>query len=68
MFILGGGASKKWSKFADQLDVDAEVVPAELRNEAGIVGAAYAVRHRHRGTIEIVEDLPAGLEPPAAPA
>ena len=39
-FVIGGGVSKRFDKFADQLDVRAEVVPAELRNQAGIVGAA----------------------------
>ncbi|NBC95525.1 MAG: ROK family protein [Deinococcus-Thermus bacterium] len=53
LFIIGGGASKRFDKFAKHLDVDAEVVPAELRNHAGIVGAAYAVRHSHRGTVGV---------------
>lgn len=39
-FIIGGGVSSKFDKFADRLDVEAEVVPAKLRNNAGIVGAA----------------------------
>ncbi|HJR91566.1 MAG TPA: ROK family protein [Acidimicrobiia bacterium] len=42
LFILGGGISRKFSKFSQYLDVDSEIVPAELRNEAGIVGAAMA--------------------------
>jgi len=55
LFILGGGASKKFDRFETQIEVDAEVVPAALLNEAGIIGAAYAVGHRHRGTILIGE-------------
>lgn len=39
-FVIGGGVSRKFDKFAGRLDVRAEVVPAELRNQAGIVGAA----------------------------
>lgn len=39
-FVIGGGVSRKFDKFAPMLDVRAEVVPAELRNQAGIVGAA----------------------------
>jgi polyphosphate glucokinase len=39
-FVIGGGVSKRFEKFAERLDVRAEVVPAELRNQAGIVGAA----------------------------
>ena len=42
LFILGGGASKKMGKFQDILSVNAKIVPAKLRNEAGIVGAAIA--------------------------
>ncbi len=42
LIILGGGASKKMKKFADYLTVRAELVPAQLRNEAGIIGAAIA--------------------------
>lgn len=40
LIIIGGGASKKFERFADQLKVKAEVVPATLQNEAGIIGAA----------------------------
>lgn len=46
LFVIGGGVSKKFSKFAKYLEVDAEVVPASLLNEAGIIGAAHAVVHR----------------------
>lgn len=46
LFILGGGASKrkKYKKFAHLIEVEADVVPAEFRNEAGIVGAALSAR------------------------
>ena len=40
LIILGGGVSKKFDRFAKYLEVEAEVVPANLRNHAGIVGAA----------------------------
>lgn len=40
--IIGGGVSKKHDKFLQYIDVRAEVVPAELLNEAGIIGAAAA--------------------------
>jgi len=42
IIILGGGVSKKIDKFMPYLTVGAQVVPARLRNEAGIVGAALA--------------------------
>lgn len=38
--IVGGGVSRKHQKFLPLLDLKTEIVPAELRNEAGIVGAA----------------------------
>ena len=41
-FVIGGGASKKLAKFADQLDIDASIRVAQFRNNAGIVGAAIA--------------------------
>jgi polyphosphate glucokinase len=40
LIILGGGISKKHAKYVPYLNLHARVVPAELRNEAGIVGAA----------------------------
>jgi polyphosphate glucokinase len=42
VIILGGGVSKKHEKFLPRLSVNCELVPAELRNQAGIVGAALA--------------------------
>jgi polyphosphate glucokinase len=42
LFIIGGGVSKKHEKFLPLLHTRARVVPAELLNDAGIVGAALA--------------------------
>jgi polyphosphate glucokinase len=42
LFIIGGGVSKRSEKFIPRLTVKAEVVPAKLLNDAGIVGAAMA--------------------------
>jgi polyphosphate glucokinase len=42
LIILGGGVSKKADKFLPHLRTETEVVPAQLLNEAGIVGAAVA--------------------------
>ncbi|MBL8776974.1 MAG: ROK family protein [Acidimicrobiales bacterium] len=42
LIIIGGGVSKKADKFLHLLERSTPVVPAELRNEAGIVGAAMA--------------------------
>ena len=40
MIIIGGGVSKKHDKFLPLIKVRAKVVPAQLLNEAGIIGAA----------------------------
>lgn len=40
LIIIGGGVSKKAEKFLPHLDINAEVRPAMLLNEAGIIGAA----------------------------
>jgi polyphosphate glucokinase len=40
LFIIGGGISKESDKFLPLLTVETHVVPAQLLNEAGIVGAA----------------------------
>lgn len=40
MIIVGGGVSKNASKFLPMVRTRAKIVPAAMRNEAGIVGAA----------------------------
>ncbi|MDQ6642075.1 MAG: ROK family protein [Actinomycetota bacterium] len=40
LFVVGGGISKKAAKFLPMLDIDTEIIPATLKNTAGIVGAA----------------------------
>lgn len=44
LFVIGGGVSQDWDEFAHLLKLNTPVVPAKLRNEAGIVGAALAAR------------------------
>ncbi|MGO2773973.1 MAG: ROK family protein, partial [Brachybacterium tyrofermentans] len=46
--IVGGGISKKHEKFLPLLDLKAEIVPAKLRNEAGIIGAAVLARKEQK--------------------
>jgi polyphosphate glucokinase len=46
--IIGGGVSKKSEKFLPHLTTKAEVVPAELMNEAGIVGAAMVSKYYNK--------------------
>jgi polyphosphate glucokinase len=42
LIILGGGVSKEYDRFSGYLNLHADVVPAQLLNQAGIVGAALA--------------------------
>jgi polyphosphate glucokinase len=44
LFIVGGGVSKKFERFAPYLQTRAEIVSAQLQNDAGIVGAAMAAK------------------------
>lgn len=44
LIILGGGVSKEHDRFVPYLTTRAEIVPAQMFNEAGIVGAALAAR------------------------
>lgn len=41
IFIIGGGISKKMHRFEKYLDLETPVIAAELKNDAGIIGAAY---------------------------
>lgn len=41
LFVVGGGVSKDSDKFMPYVDIKTPIVPAVLRNEAGIIGAAY---------------------------
>lgn len=45
LVIAGGGVSKKAHKWLPLLKVRTEVVAAALKNDAGIVGAAWAAAH-----------------------
>jgi polyphosphate glucokinase len=47
LFIVGGGVSKVASKWVPLLDLQAPIRPAELLNNAGIVGAAMAAAERN---------------------
>lgn len=44
LIIMGGGVSKKHDEFAEFLKTNAPLVPAQLLNDAGIIGAALAAR------------------------
>ncbi len=44
LFIIGGGASKSEHKFFQYLTVKTKIIPAQLQNNAGIIGAALAAK------------------------
>jgi polyphosphate glucokinase len=46
LFIVGGGVSKEHEEFLPLLRLKAPIVPAELKNSAGIIGAA-ALAKKH---------------------
>ncbi|PZQ87852.1 MAG: polyphosphate glucokinase [Leifsonia xyli] len=41
LFIVGGGVSKNYEEFLPLLELETPIVPATLRNNAGILGAAW---------------------------
>lgn len=45
LIIVGGGISKKAEKFLPLLHTRAPIVPAQLKNDAGIIGAAWHTQH-----------------------
>ncbi|WP_203711447.1 polyphosphate--glucose phosphotransferase [Asanoa siamensis] len=49
LFIVGGGVSRKSDNFLDRIDIETEVVPAMLLNNAGIIGAALATPQATEG-------------------
>jgi polyphosphate glucokinase len=46
LFIVGGGVSKEYEDFLPLLKLDTAIVPAKLRNNAGILGAAAVASGR----------------------
>jgi polyphosphate glucokinase len=47
LFVVGGGVSKNADKWVPHLHLNTPVEPAQLLNNAGIVGAAIAAVERH---------------------
>ncbi len=45
LIILGGGAIKKQDQFLPLLNLRTRVIPTQMGNDAGIVGAAWAAKH-----------------------
>lgn len=54
LFVVGGGVSRMSDKFLPFIEVKTPMVPAKLRNEAGIIGAAYYANVQHNNVPETV--------------
>ena len=48
LVILGGGGSKKYEKYEEHLIDDVRIKPAEMLNNAGIIGAAIYAYKKHQ--------------------
>lgn len=48
LIVVGGGVSKDADRFLPQLDLKTPIVPAHLRNQAGIIGAAWLAAERRQ--------------------
>ncbi len=46
LILLGGGTSKDFDDFKKYITIETPVMPAELQNHAGIIGAAAAACHK----------------------
>jgi polyphosphate glucokinase len=66
LFILGGGVSKNADKFVPKLTLRTPVVPAQLRNDAGIVGSAIVAVEGLSDAKSTWDDLPEGTGPASA--
>jgi polyphosphate glucokinase len=63
LFIIGGGVSKNGDKFIPRLTTRTPVVAAQLRNDAGIIGAAVVAVEGLRDAATTWDDLPRGEAP-----
>jgi polyphosphate glucokinase len=52
LIVIGGGVSKKSEKFLPDIEIRTPLVPAQLLNSAGIVGAAVLAAEAARGETE----------------
>src|SRR6476659_1946188 len=63
LFIIGGGVSKNADKYIPRLTTRTPVVPASLRNDAGIIGAAIVAAEGLTDARSTWDDLPAAARP-----
>jgi polyphosphate glucokinase len=64
LFILGGGVSKNGDKFIPRLNRRTPIVAAQLRNDAGIIGAAIVAAEGLADASTTFDDLPGSPPPP----
>ena len=62
LFILGGGVSKNADKFIPRLTCRTPVVAAQLRNDAGIIGAAVVAADGFADARTTRDDLPVAAD------
>ena len=68
LIILGGGVSKNADKYIPRLTVKCPVVPAQLRNDAGIIGAAIVAAEAKPHAPSAVPVIPTVAAAPSAGA
>jgi len=61
LFIIGGGVSKNADKYIPRLTTRTPVVPASLRNDAGIIGAAIVAAEGLTDARSTWDDLPVAV-------
>jgi polyphosphate glucokinase len=66
LFIIGGGVSKNADKYVPRLTARTPVVPAELRNDAGIIGSAIVAVEGFGDARSTWDDLPPEKRPATA--
>lgn len=66
LFVVGGGVSRDSDQFLPLLRLKTPIVPAKLRNKAGIIGAAWAAREAAEHPDPITAP-PAGTEADETP-
>jgi polyphosphate glucokinase len=59
LFVVGGGVSKEFADFGPLIEIDTEIVPATLRNKAGIIGAALEASRASDAGVSLSPRAPA---------
>ncbi|MEL7123854.1 MAG: hypothetical protein AAFO07_30725 [Bacteroidota bacterium] len=46
LIVLGGGISKRFDQYKKYFSIDTEVKPANMLNNAGMIGAAWYAKNK----------------------